>query len=100
MNYYGQCIRPIPHDQTNHFATPHTQANYRTAFFDGALSSRSNYGAWTEAGQQDAAQRAAKHWQTLLRDFEAPNLDEGIREALEAFVERRQRELQKVNLYD
>ncbi|MEM7126631.1 MAG: trimethylamine methyltransferase family protein [Chloroflexota bacterium] len=84
----------------HHFATPHTQANYRTAFFDGTLADRSNYERWLDGGEKDIVQRAAERWQAILRDFEAPKLHESVQEELEGFVERRTQELQGVSLYD
>jgi trimethylamine--corrinoid protein Co-methyltransferase len=47
----------------------------------------------------DAAVRAHKIWQQLLKDYEAPPLDEAIHEALQAFVTRRQKELEGIDLY-
>ncbi|MEM7536054.1 MAG: trimethylamine methyltransferase family protein [Chloroflexota bacterium] len=84
----------------HHFATQHTQENYRTAFYDGTLADRSNFETWYEGGQQDIVQRAAERWQMLLNTYEAPYLDEGKNQALVEFVERRSRELQGVSLYD
>lgn len=83
----------------HHFATAHTQSHFRTAFFESALADRSNYESWRERGTPDIVQRAADRWRKILREFEAPPLDPGKREALESFVERRSGELQGVNLY-
>ena len=40
----------------------------------------------------DATRRANTIWKKILAEFEAPPIDESIREELAAFVERRKRE--------
>jgi trimethylamine--corrinoid protein Co-methyltransferase len=83
----------------HHFGTPHTQARYRTAFFQPFVSDQSGYEAWVSQGSQDAAQRAHTLWRALLAEFEAPPLDEGIAEALQDYAARRERELAGIDLY-
>jgi trimethylamine--corrinoid protein Co-methyltransferase len=83
----------------HHFGTPHTQARYKTAFFQPFVSDQLSYEAWIEQGGQDSAQRAHKLWQELLAEFEAPPLDSGIAEGLQDFAARRERELEGVDLY-
>lgn len=83
----------------HHFGTTHTQARYQTAFYQPFLSDWLNYETWVEAGQLDTAQRANRLWKELLAQYEPPPLDEGVKEALQSYVERRQRELTGVELY-
>ena len=83
----------------HHLGTLHTQARYQTEFYEPFLSDRQNYESWQQSGVGDAASRANKIWKRLLKDYEAPSLDESIREALEAFIARRQIELEGVELY-
>ncbi len=83
----------------HHFGTSHTQANFRTAFYRSFLSDRRPYGTWEGAGQPDTRKRAAHIAEQLIHSYEAPPLDEGIREALESFVARRSRALADVELY-
>ena len=83
----------------HHFATAHTQARYSTEYYAPFLSDRQNFETWRENGAEDAASRANKIWKTVLKDYEAPALDEGINEALVEYVERRERELYGVELY-
>ncbi len=83
----------------HHFGTSHTQARYSTEFYPQFLGDRQNYETWERAGALDAAQRANRVWKQVLADYEAPPLDEGIRDGLRAFVERRRRELKGVELY-
>ena len=74
------------------FGCEHTLARYQNAFYQPMVSDWSNYGAWTENGSLGATQRANGIWKKLLREFEAPQMDESIRDAIQAFVARRTRE--------
>ncbi len=84
----------------HHFGTAHTQARFATAFFPTALSDRLNYDTWEAAGSWDAARRANAVWKELLAQYEAPELDTAVADALHDYVARRERELAGVNLYD
>lgn len=74
------------------FGSARTIASYESAFYRPLLSSTQNHGAWVEAGAKDAAARATALWQEALRSYEAPPLDEGRREAMAEFVEKRKEE--------
>ena len=84
----------------HHFGTAHTQARYQTAFYPNFLHDRDNNGTWAEKGRENAAQRANKIWQAVLKNYEPPPLDPAIQTALTEFVNRRQKELENVSLYD
>jgi trimethylamine--corrinoid protein Co-methyltransferase len=71
----------------------HTMANYETAYYDAALSDSNNVEQWEEEGSKDTAQRAYERWNQLLKDFEAPALDESKDEALKEYVEKRKNEI-------
>jgi len=75
------------------FGTAHTLERYRDAFYAPLVSDWSNFETWTERGSLDATQRSARIWKEMLRNFEAPALDPGKREALEDYVARRKREI-------
>ena len=75
----------------HHFGTPHTQERFRTAFYQSSLADRSSFDSWQQAGATDTYQRANKLWKENLRRFEAPALDEGILESINAFVAQRTR---------
>lgn len=83
----------------HHFGTPHTQARFRDAFYEPFLTDRRGYEPWMAAGAQTAAQRANKIWKDLLKAYQEPCLDQGIREALNDFVARREIDLEGVDLY-
>ena len=74
----------------NHFfGCAHTMANYETAFWDSAIADNEPYEKWQAAGSVDAATRANGRWKTMLAEYQAPPLDEGINEALQDFMTRR-----------
>ena len=74
------------------FGCDHTLARYQTAFYEPLVSDWSNFGQWTENGSQTATQRANRIWKKILREFEAPAMDEARREELAEFIERRSAE--------
>ena len=78
---------------TGHFfGVEHTQKRYETAFYQPFVSDWKNYEAWEAAGGVWTAERAHTQYKRILAEFEAPPLDEAIREELAAFVARRKEE--------
>jgi len=71
------------------FSASQTMRRYRDAFYEPLVSDWSNFGQWTEAGSRSATSRAHDIWTQTVADFEAPPIEPGIREALDAFVARR-----------
>ena len=84
-------IREVGHNG-HFFGTQHTQDRYTTAFYQPFLSDWKNYEAWEAAGSIWTAERAHRTYKAILDEFEAPPMDEAIREELAAFVERRKAE--------
>jgi len=74
------------------FGIDHTQARYETAFYQPFLSDWSNFENWRDSGGVTTLERANKMYKQILEEFEAPALDEGTREELEAFVSKRKEE--------
>jgi trimethylamine--corrinoid protein Co-methyltransferase len=83
----------------HHFGTPHTQARYQTEFYEPFVNSRVGYETWVVNGAQDAVQRANTIWKTLLAQYEPPYLDPGIEQGLREYAQRRERELEGIDLY-
>ncbi|MFQ5622393.1 MAG: trimethylamine methyltransferase family protein [Paracoccaceae bacterium] len=78
---------------TGHFfGAAHTQERYTDAFYSPFLSDWRNYEAWAEDGGIWTSERANRVWKDILREFEAPPMDEAVREELRAFVDRRKAE--------
>ncbi len=71
------------------FGIQHTQDRYTTAFYQPFLSDWKNYEGWEAAGGIWTAERAHHKFKEIIGSFEAPPLDEGIREELADFVARR-----------
>jgi trimethylamine---corrinoid protein Co-methyltransferase len=71
----------------------HTQANFETAFWRSAIADNNSFEQWRDDGGKDAAQRANETWKRMLRDYEAPAIDPGLDEALQAFMAKRKEKL-------
>jgi len=74
------------------FGIQHTQDRYETAFYSPFLSDWRNYETWAEAGALQTPERANRIWKAILAEFEAPPMDPGVQEELDAFVTRRKAE--------
>ena len=73
----------------HYFGTEHTLERYQTAFYQPLLSDWSNFENWRDRGSRDATQRANTIWKQLLSDYEPPDLDPAVKEALDDYVTRR-----------
>lgn len=71
----------------------HTMRNYQTAFYEPMLSDSENVESWEDAGSPDMRTRAHKKWNAMLKEYQAPPMDEGTKEALQAYVAKRKEEL-------
>jgi len=71
------------------FGTPHTQARYKTAFYQPILSDWRNFETWQLAGSPTAIEKANRVWKERLASYEAPAIDPAIKEEIDAFVIRR-----------
>jgi len=74
------------------FGTAHTLERYETAFYSPLLSDWRNFETWKLAGAEDATKRAHRIYKQALAAYEAPPLDPGIAEAIDAFVAKRSEE--------
>ncbi|MEM9130413.1 MAG: trimethylamine methyltransferase family protein, partial [Pseudomonadota bacterium] len=79
-------------NQGHFFGIQHTQDRYTNAFYQPFVSDWRNFEAWDAAGGVWAAQRAHQIYQDIIAEYEAPPMDEAVREELSAFVERRKSE--------
>jgi len=73
----------------HYLGSAHTLANFETAFYRAETADNNSYEQWEEDGSLDAAQRANAIWKRMLREYEAPPLDEALDEALLEFIARR-----------
>jgi len=75
------------------FGSAHTLERYETAFYRPLLSDWRNFETWQDDGARTATERANGIWKQLLAESVEPPMDPAIREALDAFVVRRKREI-------
>jgi trimethylamine--corrinoid protein Co-methyltransferase len=74
---------------SHYLGCAHTQANFETAFWRSQLADNNSFEQWRDEGGKDIVVRANERWKQMLRDYEAPALDEGIDEQLQAFMAKR-----------
>lgn len=71
----------------------HTMRHYQDAFYEPALSHSENVESWEDEGAKDMRTRAYERWTQMLKDYQAPPIEEAKREELEAFVAKRKASL-------
>ena len=74
------------------FGIQHTQDRYENAFYAPIVSDWRNFEAWEVAGGIWTAERAHQKFKEIIASFEAPPMDDAIREELGDFVARRKSE--------
>ena len=74
------------------FGIQHTQDRYTTAFYQPFVSDWRNFEAWEVAGGSWTAERAHHLFKQIMVEFEAPPMDDAVKEELAAFVARRKEE--------
>jgi len=91
MSENGQALDAIRENGPGlHFlGNSHTLANFESAFYRSEIADNNSFEQWLEDGGLDAAQRANRIWKRMLREYEAPPLDDGIDEALLEFIVKR-----------
>jgi trimethylamine---corrinoid protein Co-methyltransferase len=74
---------------SHYLGCTHTQANFENAFWRSGLADNNSFEQWRDEGEKDIVVRANARWKQMLRDYQAPALDPGIDDALNAFMTRR-----------
>ena len=64
----------------------HTKRNFETAYYPSTFAHSNSFEQWDSEGRQDSWQRAHQVYQKHLANYEAPSMDIGMRESLDAFV--------------
>ena len=67
----------------------HTQANFKSAFWKSDLLDYKPFETWEDEGARDTQALASMRVEKMLADYQRPELDPAIREALDAFVAQR-----------
>jgi trimethylamine--corrinoid protein Co-methyltransferase len=77
-----------------HFlGTRHTLDHFEQAFFIPGVMDFSPFEQWSAEGARDHDQRGRDRARAMLAAYEEPPMEEGLREALDAFVARREGEI-------
>lgn len=71
------------------FGTAHTQARYKSAFYEPLISDWRNFETWSEAGSPSAYDKANALYKQILADYQEPAMDPACLEAVDAFVAKR-----------
>src|SRR4051795_1461693 len=80
--------------QGGHFlGAVHTLERIRECFYRPLLSSTENYERWNRLGGRDAAARATEISEKTLEEYVEPELEQGLKNELKAYVGRRRTEL-------
>ncbi|HLY13308.1 MAG TPA: trimethylamine methyltransferase family protein [Candidatus Limnocylindrales bacterium] len=87
----GQAVDAILANEPGvHFlGSAHTLANFETAFYRSEIADNNSFEKWLEDGALDAAQRANAIWKRMLAEYQAPEIDPGVDEALLDFIARK-----------
>jgi trimethylamine--corrinoid protein Co-methyltransferase len=75
----------------------HTQANFENAFYRSPIADNNSVEQWEAEGSLDTTQRANALWKKQLADYQAPELDPAIDEALLDFVARKKDSMPDAN---
>lgn len=75
------------------FGTEHTMLRYEDAFYAPLVSNWDNFESWQERGSITCEQRANQVWKQLLREYQQPEIDPAVDEALQDYVNRRKSEI-------
>ncbi|HET7901071.1 MAG TPA: trimethylamine methyltransferase family protein [Candidatus Nanopelagicales bacterium] len=85
------------HEEVGHgghfLGAEHTMERFRDCFYRPFLNSSDNFERWNRLGARDTAARAGEIVDKTLEEYEAPALDDAVREELEDYVIRRRAEL-------
>jgi trimethylamine---corrinoid protein Co-methyltransferase len=74
---------------SHYLGCAHTQANFQTAFYRSNLADNNSYEQWLAEGEKRVEARANALCRTWLDQYQAPDLDPAIDEALTAFIRNR-----------
>jgi len=71
---------------SHYLASAHTQLHFESAFYRSTVADNNSVEQWEADGSLDTYQRANRLWKEMLAAYEAPPIDPGIDEALQAFI--------------
>ncbi|MEL6920214.1 MAG: trimethylamine methyltransferase family protein [Pseudomonadota bacterium] len=74
---------------SHYLGCAHTQANFQTAFYRSSIADNNSFEQWSSEGGKTAPDRANAMARSWLDSYQPPHLDEGIDEALQAFIAKK-----------
>jgi len=74
---------------SHYLGAAHTRANFESAFYRSPLADNSSFEQWDAEGGLRLEDRANTLWKKWLKDYQAPDLDQSISEALDDYVARK-----------
>ncbi|MRX50703.1 trimethylamine methyltransferase [Paracoccus sp. S-4012] len=91
MSVNGQAMDAIREvgPGAHYLGCDHTQANYKDAFWRTQVLDYKPFETWEEEGARDTQALASARVKRMLAEYEAPPMDAGVRESLEAYVARK-----------
>jgi trimethylamine--corrinoid protein Co-methyltransferase len=76
---------------------PHTLEHFQSAFFMPELFDNNSVEQWMAEGSKEITERALNVARKMLDEYEEPKLDSAVDEALNAYIDRREREIPAVD---
>ncbi|NKB61819.1 MAG: trimethylamine methyltransferase [Gammaproteobacteria bacterium] len=74
----------------NFLSVDHTLSNFETANYKSdLLADTQSFEQWSDTGSLNSEQRANQKWKSMLEQYEAPEIDPGVNEALIDYVSRK-----------
>lgn len=67
----------------------HTMRNYETAYVNPELADNNSFEQWRDDGKIDIVTKANAKWKKMLAEYQAPELDASIDDALLGFIARK-----------
>lgn len=77
------------------FGAEHTMRHFRDAFYRPLIADVQNYVRWEQKGAETADVRANRVWKKWLSEYQQPDMDAGVREAIDEYIAKRKREIQR-----
>ena len=95
MDENGQAMAAIREvgPGSHYLGCEHTQANFKTAFWRSDLFDYKPFETWAEEGARDTQALASERVKKMLGDYQQPDLDAGIADALTDYVARRKSQM-------
>ena len=73
----------------NFFGTAHTLEHFKKANYQSDLADNHSFEFWFENGREDIERRANRRWKEMLAQYQQPDMDPAIDEALLEFIARK-----------